>query len=180
MSHTCPFCQQATPLQIELSELNLRICPHCHSTFMPSSQYAAVRRNVFVETRKLWLQVLETRTPALTLPPTVVCIDHGEPLQQGEIPDYGFPGVYPTCCDMQHLPPATMIEILKFGLKISESGFESQRSRNQPKGLAALLGGILFRWVEKANVEDGLDTMQYNFKFREALGPLPGEENSGI
>lgn len=176
----CPFCAEGVPQQIALSELNLRICPKCLATFLPSTQYAALRRNVFVETRKLWLQVLEQRAGNFEMPAEVRCLDHGQPLALGEIPDYGYAGVVPSCCDIQHLAPATMIEILKFGLKLSETGYESLRTKRKPRGLAALLGGILFRFVEKPSIDDGLDTMQYNFKFRDVLGPLPGEKLGGI
>ena len=174
MKH-CPFCQTGIPQPIELSELDLRICPDCLATFLPSSQFAALRRNVFTETRRHWLHVLKERGSRCPTPESLCCLDHGSPLSQGEIPDYGYPGAYPTCCDVQHLPPSLMIRILEFGLAMEQNQHrtQSQRKRN---GIARLLGGWLYKLVEKPNLDDGLDTMQYNFKFRDVLGPIPGEE----
>lgn len=180
MNANCPFCKTGVPAQIALAELNLRICPQCLATFLPSTQYAALRRNVFIETRRLWLKVLQERGQQFAQPTELHCIDHHEPLAPGAIADYGYEGWVPTCCDIQHLAPATMIQILEFGLKLSEVGFESQYAGKKPRGLAAFLGGILFRFIDKPSTEDGLDTMQYNFKFRDVLGPIPGEKSHGI
>ncbi len=173
--NACSYCQHGNPVKIDIVDLDLRICPSCLATYLPAKQFAALRREVFPETRKLWLSVLKKRGNACPEPTEIKCIDHGTLLAQGEIPDYGYPGAYPTCCEMQHLAPTTMIRILEFGLALSETGFESQYAGRKPKGISAVLGGILFRFFEKKAESDGLETMQYNYKFREALGALPDE-----
>jgi hypothetical protein len=92
----------------------------------------------------------------------------------GTIPDFSFEGLVPTCCDLQHLPPPLMIKVLELGA--SGSGGSMGGLFGVPKRklnpIAELLGGILFRFWEKRqkNVDDGLDRLQYNFKFKDVLG----------
>jgi hypothetical protein len=63
-----------------------------------------------------------------------------------------------------------MVKILELG--IGASGFGVSRSRRKINPVSEFLGGIVFYfWKKKQkNVEDGLDRLQYNYKFKDVLG----------
>jgi hypothetical protein len=94
-------------------------------------------------------------------------MEHKQPLVSGTIPGYSFEGLVPACCNLQHIPPPLMIKILEMGLGAT---FRASKSKINP--VAQFLGGIVFYFWEKRQkkVEDGLDRLQYSFKFKEALG----------
>jgi hypothetical protein len=92
----------------------------------------------------------------------------------GTIPNYSFEGLVPTCCDLQHLPPPLMIKILELGLgaSIGSMGGLFGVSKRKINPVAEFLGGIVFHFWEKKQkkADDGLDRLQYNFKFKDVLG----------
>jgi len=100
----------------------------------------------------------------------VNCLEHGTPLEKGTIPDYSFEGLVPKCCDLQHLPPSLMVKILELGLDSPRMPGSGSRAKINP--VSRLLGGIVFYFWEKRQkkVEDGLDRLQYNLKFKDVLG----------
>ena len=168
----CPFCSKSEPVRIEISSLNLRICPNCLATFLPASQLATLRREILDSTKAAWIRRLDVVIGANVVQH---CLDHNTPLTNGTIPNYSFEGLVPTCCDLQHLPPPLMAKILQMGLGAptgaSMGGLAGVR-RHKANGISRFLGGIVFHfWKKKQkNVEDGLDRLQYNFKFKDALG----------
>ena len=179
----CSFCSKSVPVRIDIESLNLRICPNCFATFLPASQFAELRRVINDSTKHAWIKRLETTTGATLAVPTagtkLRCQDHNEPLVHGSIPNYGFDGLVPTCCDTQHIPPDLMIKILEMGLGaqtgIGMGGLVGVR-RHKANIFARTLGGILFYfWAKKQKpVDDGLDRLQYNYKFKEVLGDWIG------
>ena len=169
----CSFCSKSEPVRINISSMNLRICPGCLATFLPASQFAALRRETSNATKGAWIRACRDRAcPVSTGTP--VCLEHGVPLVPGTIPDFSFEGLVPTCCDLQHLPPPLMIKILELGIGASGGSmgglFGVPKRKLNP--VAELLGGIVFRFWEKRQkkVDDGLDRLQYNFKFKDVLG----------
>ncbi|GHV13024.1 hypothetical protein AGMMS49938_06790 [Fibrobacterales bacterium] len=172
----CPFCGVGEVARIDISALNLRICPNCLATFIPASQFSALRRDLNDTTRLQWRKkLLKKLTSPAPNPASVLCIEHSKPLVFGKIPNFSFEGLTPECCDLQHIPPPLMIKILDVGLAAGNSGIGIgglgvPRSKLNP--VAAFLGGIAFRFWEKRQkkVEDGLDSLQYNYKFKAVLG----------
>jgi len=161
----CPFCSKQEPVRIDITSLDLRICPNCFATFLPASQFGALRREIMDSTKGAWIRKLKT-VPAEHSAPN--CLEHNQPLVSGTIPGYSFEGFIPTCCDLQHIPPPLMIKILEMGLGTSFG--TSKKSKINP--VAKLLGGIVFYFWEKKQkkVEDGIDRLQYSFKFKDVLG----------
>lgn len=100
----CPFCKSETK-KVELSRLDLRICPHCLGTFFPSDKTMAFRREIYDKTRVLWLQKLEERR-ADWIEPTenTSCIDHGEKLVDGKLPITASPGKSPLAATCFNCP----------------------------------------------------------------------------
>jgi hypothetical protein len=94
------------------------------------------------------------------------CLEHEQPLVSGTIPGYSFEGLVPTCCDLQHLPPSLTVKILEQGLWVPSI------SKSKINPVSRLLGGIVFYFWEKKQkkIDDGLDRLQYNFKFKDVLG----------
>jgi len=162
----CPFCSKQEPVRIDISSLNLRICPNCFATFLPANQFGALRREVLDSTKGAWIRKLQT---VATEHSASQCLEHKQPLVSGTIPGYSFEGLVPTCCDLQHIPPPLMLKILEMGIGGS---FVTTRHSKKVNGLSRFLGGIVFHFWEKKqkNVEDGLDRLQYNFKFKNILG----------
>jgi len=171
----CPFCSKSEPVRIEISSLNLRICPNCLATFLPAAQFPALRRDVDKATKGAWLRRLHAALQAThsDSPSAINCIEHGSPLENGAIPDYSYEGLVPKCCSLQHLPPSLMVKILELGLdspRIPGTGGGASRSKINP--VSKFLGGIVFYFWDKKQkkVEDGLDRLQYNLKFKDVLG----------
>jgi hypothetical protein len=169
----CSFCSKSEPVRIDISSLNLRICPNCLAAFLPASQFAALRRDINDSTKGAWVRKLQNINPETVPGPDTppVCLEHGSPLVDGIIPNYGFNGLVPACCDLQHLPPSLMIKILEIGIEAGIGGLTSFSSRKM-NPISEFLGGIIFRFWQKRqkNVDDGLDRLQYNFKFKDVLG----------
>jgi len=166
----CSFCSAQEPVRIEISSLNLRICPNCFATFLPANQFGALRREVQDSTKGAWIRKLKTVASSLSEAGMsgINCLEHNQPLVSGTIPGYSFEGLVPTCCDLQHIPPPLMIKILDMGI----GGAFVVSKRQKINGLSRFLGGIVFHFWEKRqkNVEDGLDRLQYSFKFKAVLG----------
>ncbi|MDR2583076.1 MAG: hypothetical protein LBC75_06315 [Fibromonadaceae bacterium] len=170
----CSFCSAQEPVRIEISSLDLRICPYCLATFLPATQFGALRREVQDSTKGAWIRKLKTVTKENL---ASNCLEHKQPLVSGTIPGYSFEGLVPTCCDLQHIPPPLMIKILEMGIGApnvptrSMGGIAGSR-HSKSNGLSRFLGGFVFHFWEKRqkNVEDGIDRLQYSFKFKEVLG----------
>jgi len=171
----CSFCSKSEPVRIEISSLNLRICPNCLATFLPAAQFPALRRDVAKTTKGAWIRRLKVALQATESlnSASINCLEHGTPLENGTIPDYSFEGLVPKCCDLQHLPPSLFVKILELGLdspRIPGSMLGASSSKINP--VSKFLGGIVFYFWEKRqkNIDDGLDRLQYNFKFKDVLG----------
>ncbi|MDR1812604.1 MAG: hypothetical protein LBQ87_07240 [Candidatus Fibromonas sp.] len=163
----CSFCSKSEPVQIDISSLYLRICPNCRATFLPATQFAELRRKTDDATKGAWIRKLNATEAVFCSDP--VCLEHKVPLITGTIPEYSFEGLIPTCCNLQHIPPSLMVKILGLGIG---AGFGASRSKRKINPVSEFLGGIVFYfWKKKQkNVEDGLDRLQYNYKFKDVLG----------
>ena len=169
----CPFCSKFEPVRIEIKSLNLRICPNCLAAFLPASQFAALRKDLDDATKGAWLRRLY-KCPAVELPSEIKCLEHGTPLVPGTIPNYSFEGLVPSCCDLQHLPPALMAKILELGIVASSKtglrGFGASKPRVS-NNFGKFLGSIIFHfWNKKPKIDDGFDRLQYDSKFEKVLG----------
>ena len=170
----CSFCSKSEPARIDINSLNLRICPNCLATYLPADQFAALRREIIDSTKSAWIRKLRTvETGAADVP--LQCLEHKNPLVYGTIPGYSFEGFAPNCCNLQHLPASLMIKILEMGLGVPNMPASSMRGlarRSKTNGVSRFLGGFAFRFWEKRQkqVEDGLERLQYSFKFKDVLG----------
>ena len=169
----CPFCTETEPVRIEIKALNLRICPNCLATFMPASQFSALRNVLNDTTKSAWIRKLTAMVPA-EVSADVACLDHNTPLVSGTIPGYSFQGLVPTCCDLQHLPPSLMATVLQYSLGGASLGLGGGFGRSKPRmanPLAKFLGKIAFFLFEKKKKpDDGLERLQYESKFQSVLG----------
>ncbi|MCI5601816.1 MAG: zf-TFIIB domain-containing protein [Hallerella porci] len=166
----CPFCKSETK-KVELSRFDLRICPHCLGTFFPSDKTMAFRREVYDKTRELWLKALEERNADwVEADENSVCIDHGEKLVDGKLPDYGIPGKVASCCEMFQLPASTMHTILRRMVgSPSDEMFLSSKQKHH-FGFIVFLSKIVDKiFGSGAPEEDAFETMQYKMKFQEIL-----------
>ncbi len=165
----CSFCSQSEPMRIDISSLDLRICPNCLATFLPATQLAELRRKIDDDTKGAWIRRCN-KVCSAPATGTIMCLEHGVPLMNGTIPDYSFEGLIPTCCNLQHIQPPLMAKILELGIGLS--AFNVSRSKRKINPVSAFLGGIVFHfWKKKQKkVEDGLERLQYNYKFKETLG----------
>jgi hypothetical protein len=184
---SCPFCR--AEVKKPAIPLNLRICPNCLATFLPASLYAALRREVYAPTRQAWKRILEARgIPGWEAKATeahpempICCLDHGQPLVEGEMPQYGHKILVPTCCDLQHIPPAEMVKVLDFGFEMeAKNGASYDFSLKTPyrrRGFFAFLNPLtklLLKWSDKQPTEDSdLEKLQFIFKFEPILGEVP-------
>src|SRR5574344_1917085 len=174
MTKNCPFCQ--TPVSsIKLHHFTLRICPHCYSTFFPANNTMSFRNEISDKTREIWLSVLKSKNiKDPVVEGDVKCIDHGEPLIKGLLPDYAIEGYVTTCCDMFHLPPSLTCQILERSLKYPFHATNKSKHTKEHFFFIHLFDRILSKNIgEKPSEEDPLDLIQYDFHFNDILGPQP-------
>jgi hypothetical protein len=140
-------------------------------TFLPAAQFPALRRELNDATKAMWIKKLQAAADV----PVSKCLEHDVPLEHGIIPNFSFEGLVPVCCNLQHLQPSLMVKILEMTMGSSATGLGlgglgvSKRKLNP---VSEFLGGIMLRFFEKKqkNTDDGLDRLQYNFKFKDVLG----------
>jgi len=174
MSICCPFCKSAV-VKVDLSALDLRICPHCLAAFFPSDKTMAFRREVFDKTREIWLSILEARKADwVEYTEGACCIDHHEVLVEGKLPDYGIPGHITTCCGMFHLPASVLAQILRRTVLSPTDGMMISRSAKKHNAIVVFFDNLLNLVIgQKKPPEDSIDLVQYNIKFKDILGPRP-------
>ena len=166
----CSFCKEKVE-EVTLHYLNLRICPKCHSVFVPCYQTMSFRVDLTDKSRELWLEALKrmnVQDPAFDNP---CCIDHGEPLEDGNLPDYGFPGKVTRCCKMYHLQPSVFMKLLQHTLDNPFQRPESKKAKHHfffIKWFDALLNKFM---GEQQPEEDPLDFVQYNLNLKKFIEP---------
>lgn len=165
----CPFCNSQVA-EIKFRHLDLRICPKCCSAFFPCDQTMAFRGELTDKSRELRLDALlkkNVQDPVIENPK---CIDHGEPLERGKVPDYGFDGYVTNCCKMFHLPPSQTVQLLKRTLE-----FKFQTPQKEGKHhfffIRALFNVVDKLFGEKLPDEDPLDLVQYNLHIKPVVDP---------
>ncbi|MCF0216337.1 MAG: hypothetical protein HUK21_07685 [Fibrobacteraceae bacterium] len=163
MSCSCPFCK-APVACIDIHHLNLRICTKCFSTFFPCDQTMAFRGDLIDKTRELWLLALKAKNVPDPETSGACCIDHGEPLVDGNVPDYGFPGKVTTCCRTFHFTPSQTVHLLEHTLK--HPSHSSKKEKHHFFFIRALDRLIVKLTGEAVPEEDTLDLVQYNLNFK--------------
>jgi len=162
----CSFCHKEEPVRIDIKSLDLRICPACKASFLPAEQLPELRRSLEKTTKIHWIRVLSAHDAKNESSENILCMEHGGALERGEIPGFSFESLVPKCCSLQHLTPSVMVKILEMGL-----GSEQGKKRESKTGFGRLFGGFIFRLWEKRHptVEDEIDRLQYNCKFKAVL-----------
>lgn len=160
----CPFC--STPVaDVKIRHLDLRICPKCFSTFFPCDQTMAFRNDLTDKSRELWYNALLAKNVSDPDTTGACCIDHGEPLVDGKLPDYGIDGKVTTCCKMFHLTPSLTLQILKRTL---DAPFQKTNAGGKHhfffiRWLDSLVSKV---FGEKMPEEDPLDAIPYNLHLK--------------
>lgn len=161
----CPFCDTEVK-EIKIHTLDLRICPKCYSTFFPCNQTTSFRGELSDKTRELWLNALKSKT-FTAIRESACCIDHGEPLVQGKLPDYGYDGLVTQCCAMYHLTPELTMKLLAHTL---EHPFQAPAKQGKHHFFfIRLLDKLVSRGMGEQPSEDPLDLIQYNMFFKPIL-----------
>ena len=151
----CPFCKTEV-VAAKIGHLTLRVCPNCYSTFFPCDQTMALRGDLPDRSREMWYEALKAKNPVDPDMTGACCIDHGEPLVDGNIPDYGLPGKVTTCCKMFHLPPSQRLTILKRTIDSPHHFF-----------FIRAIDSLVNKWFgEKMPEVDPLDEIPYNLHLK--------------
>ena len=125
----------------------------------------ALRNDLPDRSRELWYNALKAKNVADPDMAGVTCIDHGELLADGNIPDYGMPGKVTGCCKMFHLPPSQMLAILKRTLDTPfRNDFGSKK--HHFFFIRALDSVVSKLFGEKMPEVDPLDELQYNLHLK--------------
>jgi len=182
----CPFCHKEAVvlIQINVSEkdewekvhispMGLKVCTSCQAAFLPARRLPAISRELESYTRREWREMLLKLEPTWKGDEAPVCMEHGQPLVKGKIPDYGFEGWRAECCDGLHLPPVDMVRILNIGIDQNAAVRRSGKYKDRG-GLFQFLGKPLF-WLysklsEDATDDDPFEGAQWELKFRKVLG----------
>lgn len=131
------------------------------------------RREISDTTRKTWLSVLKGKSikdPVVS--GELKCLDHGEPLVKGALPDYNIPAYVTTCCDLFHLPPSLTCEVLERTLKSPFRPLSKGKHVKEHFFFIRFFDFILSKVVgESLPEEDPLDLIQYDLHFKDILGP---------
>lgn len=165
----CPYCKSEVA-EVKILHLDLRICPHCYSTFFPCDQTMAFRSDLSDKSRELWLKALLAKNVQDPVCDNVCCIDHGEPLVEGKLPDYGTDGKVTTCCKMFHFTPSMTVALLKRTLEhpFQVPGKEEKHHFFFIRWLFNLVDKFI---GEKMPDEDPMDLLQYNLRLKPILEP---------
>ena len=174
MQNQCAFCHSEL-VKVDLSEIDLRVCPYCLAAYFPCDKTMAFRRCVFDKTREIWLSVLENRKADWKEPDgSECCIDHGAPLMQGNLPDYGIPGSVTTCCETFHLHAALLAQILRRTVAAPTDGLLTSHKAKRHNPLVLFVDKLVGKMFASAPpAEDPLELIQYDLKFKDILGPRP-------
>lgn len=124
------------------------------------------RGDLLDKTRELWYNALVAKDVKDPDTANACCIDHGEPLVDGTLPDYGFQGKVTTCCQMFHLTPSLTMKLLKHTLDtaIKPASKEGKHHFFFIRWLDSLVSKL---FGEKMPEEDPLDLIQYNHHFKD-------------
>ena len=130
----------------------------------------AFRSDLTDKSRELWLKALLAKNVQDPVCENPCCIDHGEPLVQGKLPDYGYDGLVTECCQMFHLTPELTIRLLEHTL---EHPFQAPAKQGKHHFFfIRLLDKIISKGMGEAQPEvDPLDLIQYNMFFKPILEP---------
>ena len=130
----------------------------------------AFRSDLTDKSRELWLKALLAKNVQDPVCEDPCCIDHGEPLVQGKLPDYGYDGKVTNCCKMFHMPPSMTIQLLKRTL---EHPFQQPAKEGKHHFFfIRLLDALVNRlFGEKMPDEDPLDLVQYSLHLKPILEP---------
>ena len=130
----------------------------------------AFRSDLTDKSRELWLKALLAKNVQDPVCDAPCCIDHGEPLVAGKLPDYGYDGKVTTCCKMFHLTPSMMIQLLKRTL---EHPFQTPAKEGKHHFFFIRLLDALVNKLfgEKMPDEDPLDLVQYSLQLKPILEP---------
>lgn len=161
---TCPFCKSEVA-QMKIGYLDLRMCPKCFSVFFPCNQTSSLRSSLPDKSRELWYNALLAKNVADPDMTGACCIDHGEPLVDGKIPDYGYEGKATTCCKMFHLPPSMVLRILKRTLDTAAVN-SSSNGKHHFFFIRAIDSLVSKLFGEKQPDEDPLDAIPYNIHLK--------------
>lgn len=166
----CSFCK-AEVAEVNLHHLQLRICPKCHSVFFPCDQTMAFRGDLTDKSRELWLAALKRMNVQDPVCDNPCCIDHGEPLVDGKLPDYGFDGKVTACCRMYHMQPSVFMKLLKHTLDNPFQQNETKEAKHHfffIKWFDSLVNKMM---GEQQPEEDPLDFVQYNLNLKKHIEP---------
>lgn len=169
MNEICPFCKSEI-VKLGLNRIDLRLCPSCFAAFFPAAHAMAFRRELFQVTREKWLKVLESKHFEAKENSELKCVLHKEPLVKGKLPNYGIDGEYATCCDMLHLTPAQLVEILKRSLEGSAFKKETKHHFFFIHWFDKLISKLL-KNESLAIEDDPIESMQYTLHFKKILEP---------
>ena len=121
----------------------------------------AFRSDLVDKSRELWYKALLAKNPVDPDTSNACCIDHGEPLVDGKLPDYGYEGKVTTCCKMFHLTPSLTLRLLKHTLDTGV--YKPAAERKHHFFFIRMLDSLVSKVVgEKMPEEDPLDSVQYN------------------
>jgi len=165
MTQHCPYCHGPVE-KIPLDSANLRVCTECHATFISAKNFLTVRRELDEGSRASWMNILRQSATNFREPEQLLCLDHGIPLVQGNLPDYVIPARVPTCCDIQHLPPALWADLLERGLR---NPLRNLNRKTQPTGWK----GKILLWLQSRLDQDHLEIDPLdNIVFERKIRPL--------
>ena len=170
MTSSCSYCN--TPLTaLKITDAVFSLCPKCHSTFVRAKSFSSLRRDIDEGSRKQWRDLLREDSKRF-VPPTgeIVCAEHGQPLTLGELPNVCIPGHVASCCDLLHLPPKVMADLLDRGLQNPNHSINS--SSRKRRGLFRNISAWLLNKTDTDHgLDDGLDGMQWDMKLSPILNP---------
>jgi hypothetical protein len=168
MTQSCSFCN--TPVTpVKLGGTEIRICEKCHATFLAANSFGAIRRDVNNEARRTWMNILLEDAKSFASPESPCCIEHGQALTQGTLPNVAVPGLVPSCCTTLHLPPAMLAQLLQRSLASPRVTAKDLKAK-QPGFRARLIEGVLKLFhAEEKEIDDGLDNVIWETRLRPLL-----------
>lgn len=141
------------------------LCPQCHSTFLKSSAFTAVKQTLSEAARRQWLEILQADSLSFQAISTPLCVEHHQPLVEGKLPDYGMQGYVANCCKLLHFPPTIFAPLLERSLTAPQHSIRDLKEKRQSYTVRVVRSILKALGKEEKPIDDGLDDILWQTKF---------------
>lgn len=133
------------------------LCTQCHSTYIAAAKFGSIRQVLSEGARKQWLAILQADTASFQPTAAPLCIEHGQLLTPGKLPEVGLPGLVAPCCTTLHLAPADLAQLLQRSIAPPRHSPDDLKNKRKPLTVRIVTGILKIFGGQEKPLDDGLD-----------------------